>query len=121
VRYFSEVDDAEQTEDSPSEWPHPAGYLFATGDNFADALTPGTNFGYRWGRQETRYSIVYIDNAVPVNDICRDLSDRNSASALIFLGGPSAISEVSCTQIMETISAKQPDHYIYEVITSWWQ
>jgi putative cell wall-binding protein len=119
VRYFSAVDDVERLEDPPSNW-HPSTlYLFATGDSFADVLTPGTNFGYLMDRQYgPRCSIIYINNAAPINDICRDISNLGFSFNNYFLGGPSAISEASCTQIMEAISVKDPD-YTYEVITSW--
>jgi putative cell wall-binding protein len=119
VRYFIAVDDVEPIEDPPSDWLYFSDYLFATGDNFADVLTPGTNFGYLNGRQgKVRCFIVYIDNAAPVNDICRSLSESEITPGTYFLGGPSAISETSCTQIMEAISA-QRSGYSYEVITSW--
>jgi putative cell wall-binding protein len=119
--YFGPADDVKQPED-PQDYVPPNFFyacLFATGDNFADVLTPGTNFEYLTGRRDSAScSIIYIDNAAPVNDICRDLAESEFTPSAYFLGGPSALSETSCTQIMEAISVNRSS-YGYEVITSW--
>jgi hypothetical protein len=114
-------DPVKKPEDPPEYMPPSSFYvyLFATGNSFADVLTPGINFGYlRNVGFDDRCFIVYIDNAAPVNDICRGLAESYGALPTYFLGGPSALSETSCAQIMETISVNRPD-YTYEVVTSW--